>query len=225
MEKKRDIAKENEGKYKTKCKEICDRKARERKFEIGDLVFVRNPVNRIHGCSQMLSGPYVVTDALPVNTYQVRMPDRTNKCIKLHMNLLEKYVTPTLESCLTVEVIQNSFDFGPDLLGGDGSKITDPEIFLERKERKILRMLIKSYKDVLQSKPGKMKSTCIEIKTGDAYPIHMPAYRIEPKKLPLLEEEIKSLEYYNLQIVNGHFLLFQCQNLEGQLDFALSTGN
>ena len=29
----------------------------------------------------------------------------------------------------------------------------------------------------------------MEIKTGDAY----PAYRIAPKKLPLLEEEIKSL--------------------------------
>ena len=94
---------------------------------------------------------------------------------------------------MTEEVIQNDFDFGPDLLGGDGSKITDPELFLERKERKRLRKFIESYKDVLQSKPGKTKSICIEIKTGDAYPIHMPAYRIAPKKLPLLEEEIKSL--------------------------------
>ena len=164
MEKMRDIAKENEGKYKTKCKENYDRKARERKFEIGDLVLVRNPVNKIHGFSQVLSGPYVVIDALPGNTYEIHMPDRSNKCNKLHINLLEKYVTHTLESFLTEEVIQNDFDFGPDLLGGDGSKITDPEIFLERKERKRLRKLIESYKDVLQSKPGKTKSTCIENK-------------------------------------------------------------
>ena len=121
------------------------------------------------------------------------MPDRSNKCNKLHINLLEKYVTPTLESFLTEEVIQNDFDFGPDLLGGDGSKITDPETFLERKERKRLRKLIESYKDVLQSKPGKMKSTCMEVETGDAYPSHMPAYRIALRKVPLLEEAIKSL--------------------------------
>ena len=98
-------------------------------------MLVRNPDNKIHGFSQVLSGPYVVTDALPGNTYKIHMPDRTNKCNKLHINLLEKYVTPTLESFLTEEVIQNDFDFGPDLLGGDGSKVTDTEIFLEKKER------------------------------------------------------------------------------------------
>ena len=90
MEKMRDIANENEGKYETKCKENYDRKARERKFEIGDLVLVRNPDNKIHGFSQVLSGPYVVTDALPGNTYKIHMPDRSNKCNKLHINLLEK---------------------------------------------------------------------------------------------------------------------------------------
>ena len=79
---------------------------------------------------------------------------------------------------MSEEVIQNNINFGPDLLGGDGSKITDPETFLERKERKRLRILIENYKD-----------TYMEIKTGGAY----PAYRIAPKKLPLLEEEIKSL--------------------------------
>ena len=166
MEKMRDIVKENEGKYKTKCKDIYDRKAREWKFEIGDLVLVRNPDNKIHGFSQVLSGPYVVTDALPCNTYKIHMPDRTNKCNKLHINLLEKCVTPTLESFLTGEVIQNDFDFGQNLLGGDGSMITDPETFLERKERKRLRMLFENYND-----------NCMEIKTGGAYPSHMPAIR------------------------------------------------
>ena len=38
-----------------------------------------------------------------------------------------------------------------------------------------------------------MKSTWMDIKTGGAYPSHMPAYRIALKKVPLLEEEIKSL--------------------------------
>ena len=92
--------------------------------------------------------------------------------------MLENYITPNLDGFMSEEVIQNNINFGPDLLGGDGSKITDPETFLERKERKRLRMLIDNYKD-----------TCMEIKTGGAY----PAYRIAPKKLPLLEEEIKSL--------------------------------
>jgi len=42
--------------------------------------------------------------------------------------------------------------------------------------------LIEINKDVLQSKPGKKKSTCIEIKAGEAYPVHMLAYRMTPKK-------------------------------------------
>ena len=125
------------------------------------------------------------------------MPDRANKYNKLHINLLERYITPTLESFFTEEVLHNNIDFGPDLMGGDGSKIADPEIFLERIERKRQRNLIGNFKDVLQSKPGKTKSTCIEIKTGDAYPIHMTVYRVAPRKLPLLEEEIKSLQRRN----------------------------
>ena len=48
----RDLAKENEGKYNTKCKDFYDRKARERKCEIGDMVLVRNPDNEIHGFSR-----------------------------------------------------------------------------------------------------------------------------------------------------------------------------
>ena len=79
------------------------------------------------------------------------------------------------------------------MLRGDGSKITNPETFLERKGRKILRKFIENYKDVLQSKPDKMKCTCMEIERGCAYSSHMRAYRIALKKVPLLEEEIKLL--------------------------------
>ena len=79
------------------------------------------------------------------------------------------------------------------LFGGDGSRIADPVIFLERKDRKRLKKLVERYNGVLQSKPGKTGSTCIEIKTGNTYPIHMPPYRVAPMKLPLLEQEMKSL--------------------------------
>ena len=49
------------------------------------------------------------------------------------------------------------------------------------------------YKDIFQSKPGQTSTTKIEIITADAYPIHLPAYRVPPFKLPLLEQEVKSL--------------------------------
>jgi len=96
---------------------------------------VRNPDKKMQRFSQELSGLYAFTDALPGYTCKVHMPDRANKNSKLHINRLEMYITPTLESFLTEEVLHNDFDFGPDLLGGDGSKIADPAIFLERKER------------------------------------------------------------------------------------------
>ena len=71
-----DIVKENEEIYKTRRKEICDRKARERKFEIGDLVLVRNPDNKIHGFSQVLSGLYVVTAV--IHTKYTCLTDQIN---------------------------------------------------------------------------------------------------------------------------------------------------
>jgi len=45
--------------------------------------------------------------------------------------LLESYNTPTLVSFLTEEVLHINNDFRPDLLGGDGRKIADREIFLD----------------------------------------------------------------------------------------------
>jgi len=65
-----------------------------------------------------------VIDVIPGNTYNVHTSDRANKCNKI--NLLERYITPTLESFWTEEVLHNNNDFGPDFLGGDGSKIADP---------------------------------------------------------------------------------------------------
>jgi len=56
-----------------KCLIIYAKKAKEGKFKIGDLVLVRNSDKNIHGFSQELTGPYVVTDALPGNTYQVHI--------------------------------------------------------------------------------------------------------------------------------------------------------
>jgi len=38
---------------------------------------------------------------------------------------------------LTEEVVHNNNNFRSDLLGGDESKIADPEIILERKQEKI----------------------------------------------------------------------------------------
>ena len=39
------------------------------------------------------------------------MPDRTNKCNKVHIHLLEWYVAPTLENFLTEEIVQKNIDF------------------------------------------------------------------------------------------------------------------
>jgi len=54
--------------------------------------------------------------------------------------------------------------------------------------------LIEYYKDVLQSKPNKTKSTCIEIKTGDSYFIHKELlqrnYLCWSKKQKLFRERI-----------------------------------
>ena len=53
----RDLAKGKEERYKEECKNYYDGNAKERKFDVDDLVLVRKPGSKLQGFSQLLSGP------------------------------------------------------------------------------------------------------------------------------------------------------------------------
>ena len=166
-----------------------DKKARERKFEVGDLVLVRDH-NKMQGFKRELSGPYTILEVLPRDNYKLHMPDNPCRHSRFHVNMLDKYITPTSECMLTEG---EAVELGPQIPGSDEGSIPETEIYLEREDRKRLKRLVDEFQDVFKAKPGRTETAHIEIKTGDAYPVHLPAYRVPPAKLPQLEQEIKTL--------------------------------
>ena len=52
----RDLAKEKEEQYKEECINYYDRKAKERKFDVGDLVLVRNLVQNFRDLANFFLG-------------------------------------------------------------------------------------------------------------------------------------------------------------------------
>ena len=189
MEEMRQLAKENQEVYKQNYKKKYDKKAKPRSSEVGDLVLVRDH-NKLQGFKKETCGPYPVMEVLAGNNYKLHMPDNPRRHSRLHVNMLEKYVTPIAECLWTDEDLQ---DLGPQMLGGAIGDVPEPEMYLEKEDRRKLRKLLVEYKDIFQSKPGRTSTTKIEIITADAYPIHLPAYRVPPIKLPMLEQEVKSL--------------------------------
>ena len=146
--------------------------------------------NKLQGFKKEMCGPYPVMEVLAGNNYKLHMPDNPRRHSRLHVNMLEKYVTPIAECLWTDEDLQ---DLGPEMLRGAIGDVPEPEIYLEKEDRRKLRKLLVEYKDIFQSKPRRTSTTKLEINTADAYPIHLPAYRVPPIKLPMLEQEVKSL--------------------------------
>ena len=189
MEEMRQLAKGNPEVYKQNYKKNYDKKAKARSFEVGDIVLVRDH-NKLQGFKTEMCGPYPVMEVLAGNNYKLHMPDNPRRHSRLHVNMLEKYVTPIAECLWTDEDLQ---DLGPEMLGRAIGDVPEPEINLEKEDRRKLRKLLVEYKNIFQSKPGRTSRTKIEIKTADAYPFHLPACRVPPIKLPMLEQEVKSL--------------------------------
>ena len=86
MEKQWEIA-------KGKSKEYYDREARERSFELGEMVLVHTP--SISGkFDNVWEGPLEVIDKLSETTYKLAVPDRRSHKQMAHINRLKKWVTP-----------------------------------------------------------------------------------------------------------------------------------
>ena len=186
MEEMRQLAKENQEEYEQNYKKNYDKKAKPRSFEVGDLVLLGDH-NKLRGLKKEMCGPYPVMEVLAGNNYKLHMPDNPRRHSRLHINMQETYVT-LIAQCLRTD--DDFRDLGPEMLGSAIGDVSEPEIYLEKEHRRKLRKLLVEYKeDIFQSKPGRTSTAKIEIKTADAYPINLPAYRVPPIKLPMLEQK------------------------------------
>ena len=107
--------------------------------------------NKLRGFKKEMCGPYPVMEVLAGNNYKLHIPDNPSRYSRLHVNMLEKYVTLIAECLWRDEDLQ---DLGPEMLGGAIGDVPEPEINLEKEDRRKLRKLLVEYKDIFQSKPG-----------------------------------------------------------------------
>ncbi|XP_072178114.1 uncharacterized protein [Diadema setosum] len=85
-----EVAREHLKSSQQTMKEIFDRKAKSRVFEVGDKVLVLLPLPG-DALKAKFSGPYVVERKLGKETYVVSMPDRRKTKRVCHVNMLKKY--------------------------------------------------------------------------------------------------------------------------------------
>ncbi|XP_072182296.1 uncharacterized protein [Diadema setosum] len=85
-----EVAREHLKSSQQTMKEIFDRKAKSRVFEVGDKVLVLLPLPG-DALKAKFSGPYVVERKLGKETYVVSIPDRRKTKRVCHVNMLKKY--------------------------------------------------------------------------------------------------------------------------------------
>ena len=191
FERLREAAEENEVRAKSRYKAQYDKKAQERSFEDGDLVLLRIPHWK-GGLKVEWEGPYVVNDKISDVTYELQMPGRPRHKGKYHVNLLAPYTSPIADCLLVTEGDHINDWYLPDK-GDDEEDLPKVERDLPKHHRQALEELLEKYRNILRKKPGRTESAEIKIKTGDAYPVHQPAYRVPYSKMDTLRQEVKDL--------------------------------
>ena len=116
------------------------------------------------------------------------MPDHPRRRIKRHINLLKEFNSPTA-ACLAISELT-----GDDLTEkpedrGEGRLTISRNVSAEEREQ-LEELLAKNGRLIGQ---GCAREAEIRLETGNANPISRPPYRLDPRKLQVMNEEIKKL--------------------------------
>ena len=133
-------------------------------------------------------GPYSVITKIDELTYELSMPDHPRRRIKRHINLLKEFNSPTA-ACLAISELT-----GDDLTekpedGGESRLTISRNVSAEEREQ--LEELLARHGRLIGQ--GCAREAEIKLEIGDAYPISRPPYRLDPRKLQVMNEEIKKL--------------------------------
>ena len=167
---------------KTKMKQAFDKSAKEKTFEIGDLVLVRKP-----GLKKKLGdswdGPFEILEKTSPLNYKIKTPGDSRRSKVLHVNLLKKWSTPgaRIHGVAVVHEEEGESESPQGLmLSRDGFVPT-------AEQQGMLDDVLGQYGDVLCATPGKTDAITMSMNTGESAPIRSHPYRIPPR----WKEEVK----------------------------------
>ena len=180
-----------------------DRRARSRKFDVGDKVLLLLPTDSNKLLLQ-LKGPYEVVEVVNRMDYKI---DVNGVVSTYHANMLKQHVERRneLSHCLlSAEVIESVDDDDNEEFPLDDCTFPTakkPESYrdvsisdtLTSEQRKEVEPLMKQYPDVLSSLPGQTGQIQHDIKLLTSEPIRTKRYSIPYKTRSVMETEIQDM--------------------------------
>ena len=198
MERMTELVKENSVKAKAQQKTWYDRNARSREFQPGDQVLVLLPTSTSKLLAQW-QGPYPVIRSVGSVNYQIDMVGKRKRKRIFHVNMLQKWNTPTstvfwAKEEESPEAVHEEEDV---VLWKDGDSNEEKSSYgeqLTEQQLKQLQGVLTDFKDVLYSEPGQTDLVEHTIETGSAPPSRQPPYHIPHACRDTIKEELKEIE-------------------------------
>ena len=197
------LAHENSKKVQIKQKAYYDRRARSRKFDVGDKILLLLPTDSNKLLLQW-KGPYEVVEVVNRMDYKIDVNGVVNT---YHANMLKQYAERRneLSHCLlSAEAIESVDDDDNEDFPLDDCTFPTakkPESYhdvsisdtLTSEQRKEVETLMKHYPDVLSSLPGRTDRIQHDIKLLTSEPIRTKGYSIPYNTRSVMETEIQDM--------------------------------
>ncbi len=187
-----EAARDSEEKHKKQHQVWYDRSARDRDLAVGSQVLVLLPTSK-QKLSTQWQGPYSIIKKINSVSYEVGMHDKAMSKRRFHVNMLQPYHSPNQE-CRIKDLeldLQNE-----DLPTWNQLQTMTPSIInpsLSPTQIQQIQDLLEEFQPLFSDTPGKVTGAEIHIRTGDAPPVHLPAYRISAAKYDIVRKEVSDL--------------------------------
>ena len=198
------LARDNLKKVQFKQKTYYDKRARSRKFDVGDKVLLLLPTESNKLLLQW-KGPYEVVEIVNRIDYKV---DVDGVVGTFHANMLKQYVERktvtshcllSSEANVTVDEETDTEEFGLDDCAFRTAK--QPQSYndvsvsdaLTSEQRAEVEALIEQYPDILTSVPGRTDLIQHDIKLSTSEPIQSKGYPVPFKARDVMDSEIKEM--------------------------------
>lgn len=214
-----DLARENLSQAQLKMKRRFDKKSESREFQHGDKVLVLLPLPG-SSLQSKFSGPYVVERKISDTDYVIGTPDRKRKTRVCHVNMIKKYYSressapqPPAAPVIAVSVPSEYHLSEDGLYEKSGStpptRLKNSEILgnlesflahLSASARADLINLIEDNLLLFSDHPRQTSVLYRDIDVEDHKPIKQHAYRVNPTKRALMQNEVNYLVEHGLAI-------------------------
>ena len=136
-------------------------------------------------------GPYSVIKKVGKVNYQLRMHDRRKKPAVFHVNMLQRWFTPTSTGFLTCEVPDEQEEIPSWNDGEDGE--TEVGAHLSQSQVQELHALLQKYDGIFRNLLGYTTLTEHRIITDQSVPVCLPPYRIPQAFREEVDRELKEM--------------------------------